>query len=438
MQVNDVLKIEAGNQFKALALGNFAGGGSIGSAAATVDIATIVNIAQTTAAQTLTIPSPTAATPGRLLFINNTGSASFLVGAATVAAGGVYAASWTGSAWAPISSSGGGSSTNVAAPSIFTPSDAIFPATAPAGGTSRNGHPTIAYDAATQEDVDYVSSVPIGYTGTNLAVHIDWVAATATTGDVVWAALFERLTPGGSDLDADDFAAAVQATATTTSATSGVVTRTTITVTQAQADSIAAVDAYRLRVRRVAANAGDTMVGDAQVVGVLVDFGTPSALSAAPMIWDPNQALFPAASPAQASSRNGHPLLAFDATVAENIDLIGSMPVGYVGGSILFNIDWVAATATTGAVVWSAAFERLGAGLQDIDADGFATAVQAAATTANATSGVVARTVITLTQAQADAVVALDAVRIRVSRVAADGGDTMVGDAQVVAMTATF
>ena len=68
-------------------------------------------------------------------------------------------------------------------------------------------------------------------------------------------------------VDADAFAAQVTGTSTT-SATSGVVTRTSIALTNAQADAIAAGDAFRLRVQRVATDAGDTMVGDAQALRV--------------------------------------------------------------------------------------------------------------------------------------------------------------------------
>lgn len=63
---------------KTLALSNFASGGSIGSAASTVDIYTSISVNQTTASQTLSVPSPTASTTyGRTLYISNVGTASF-------------------------------------------------------------------------------------------------------------------------------------------------------------------------------------------------------------------------------------------------------------------------------------------------------------------------------------------------------------------------
>jgi hypothetical protein len=84
-----------------LALGNFAAGGSIGTAPNTVDVYPAINIAQTTAAQTLTLPSPTLATAGTYVFINNTGSASFTMLGATVAATQSLIAMWNGAAWSP-------------------------------------------------------------------------------------------------------------------------------------------------------------------------------------------------------------------------------------------------------------------------------------------------------------------------------------------------
>jgi hypothetical protein len=69
-----------------VALGNFASGGSIGSAATTVDITSLITVAQTTAAQTLTLSAPTLATTGRMVMIMNIGSAAFTMLGKTVAA----------------------------------------------------------------------------------------------------------------------------------------------------------------------------------------------------------------------------------------------------------------------------------------------------------------------------------------------------------------
>lgn len=149
---------------------------------------------------------------------------------------------------------------------------------------------------------------------------------------------------------------------------------------------------------------------------------------------DVNDAIFPPTDPAQAESRNAHPIASFDDTTAEALIFNGLMSNDYAEGDFNVDIDWVAASATTGGVTWGVSVERLAPGGQDIDSDGFA-AQQTGTSTTNATSGVITRTTITLTQAQADLIEAGDRYRIEIERVVGDGGDTMIGDAQIVGVT---
>jgi hypothetical protein len=83
----------------AIAISNVAGGGNIGTAAATVDVATTFSVNQTTASQTLTLPSPTVTTAGRIVYVSNVGSTSFSMYSKTVATGTTEAFIWNGSAW---------------------------------------------------------------------------------------------------------------------------------------------------------------------------------------------------------------------------------------------------------------------------------------------------------------------------------------------------
>ncbi len=88
----------------ALALTNFATGGSIGSAATTVDIYTYITVNQTTGSQTLTVPAPTVTTSGRFLYLTNVGSASFSLTPSggstfTVLAGTSLSLIWDGVKW---------------------------------------------------------------------------------------------------------------------------------------------------------------------------------------------------------------------------------------------------------------------------------------------------------------------------------------------------
>lgn len=92
----------------AQSLGDFPAGGAIGTAATTVDVDTSFSIAQTTAGQTLSLPNPTSATAGRIVFVLNTGSASFTMHGITIPAGYGQIYAWNGTAWI-LGASGGGS-----------------------------------------------------------------------------------------------------------------------------------------------------------------------------------------------------------------------------------------------------------------------------------------------------------------------------------------
>lgn len=147
--------------------------------------------------------------------------------------------------------------------------------------------------------------------------------------------------------------------------------------------------------------------------------------------FNANDAVYPSSNPAVADSRNGHPIISFDDTVAENVLFSSMASLNYSGGDVTVTIDWVAETATTGGVTWGVEIERNAAAGTDIDSDSFDTQ-QTETSTTNGTSGIITRTTIILTQAEADAVEALDSYRMRLQRVVGDGGDDMTGDAQVL------
>lgn len=88
-------------------LGNFATGGSLGTAAATVDNFGVLIVAQTTAGQTVTIASPTDTSP-RTIKVVNIGSTSVTVQAAAGGGASLAVANgrgadfvWTGTTWQP-------------------------------------------------------------------------------------------------------------------------------------------------------------------------------------------------------------------------------------------------------------------------------------------------------------------------------------------------
>ncbi len=134
----------------------------------------------------------------------------------------------------------------------------------PAGITSRNGHPIVTFSSTVDQNADYSGQISRDYANAALTADLYWAAATAIVGDVKWDLQFERLAAGGQDLDVDGFAAARTGTSTTAGA-AGVLTLTSITFTQAQADSIVAGDPLRCRLTRDTTVVGN-MAGLAQVL----------------------------------------------------------------------------------------------------------------------------------------------------------------------------
>jgi hypothetical protein len=150
---------------------------------------------------------------------------------------------------------------------------------ASAGFLTINGRSGFVFDSTTLEALDFEVTVPESYSSSSvITVEIDWVSRDtdaspetggATSGAVVWDVAVERMADGSLDLDSTGFDAAKSDTAgTTVSATSGLITTTTITLTQAEADDVTAGDLIVLRVRRDTADGEDTMTGDAMLLAV--------------------------------------------------------------------------------------------------------------------------------------------------------------------------
>jgi hypothetical protein len=151
---------------------------------------------------------------------------------------------------------------------VFGPNDNEPPSSNYATLDTRNLHPILDFDAATDESAVFSAVLPRHYGGGGITITLVWAATIATSGDVVWNTAIERMEAGGTDIDADSFATANAATATT-NATSGALTYTTIAHTSgAQMDSLAAGEAFRLKVTRDADNGSDTMTGDAELVAI--------------------------------------------------------------------------------------------------------------------------------------------------------------------------
>lgn len=151
-------------------------------------------------------------------------------------------------------------------------------------------------------------------------------------------------------------------------------------------------------------------------------------------VFDAQAGQQPSASYPAWGVRNGQAHLAFDAAADESVDFRGVMPQHYAGGGVSVILHWRAASATSGDVVWTSAFELQADGGQDTDSDGFASA-QSATVTAPGTAGMLDYATISHTNGgQMDSVVAGDVFRLRITRDADNGSDTMTGDAELVSV----
>jgi hypothetical protein len=153
----------------------------------------------------------------------------------------------------------------------FFPADNEYTGANPATPDLRNGHPTLDFDAATDEFALFTSILPRNYAGGGITISLVWGATSdvTTTHACRWSTQIER-GDTGTDFDADSFAA-VNTTGGNPSATSGAPTYTTIAHTSgAQMDSLAVGELFRLKVSRDAdgTSGTDDMTGDAELYGI--------------------------------------------------------------------------------------------------------------------------------------------------------------------------
>lgn len=157
-------------------LGDFATGGAI-MASTLSEYTNHIQVAQTTTAQTLSIPSPTNTALSRIVYIDNTGTANFQMHGVTVGAGETNAFKWNGTTWKSF----GAQANNVAAEY----GEYVLTATTLAGASSFSDFPVnqqftiptagtweVAYDIhanpSDTPDAYYIRVVDV--TGGNVAV----------------------------------------------------------------------------------------------------------------------------------------------------------------------------------------------------------------------------------------------------------------------------
>lgn len=142
----------------------------------------------------------------------------------------------------------------------------------------------------------------------------------------------------------------------------------------------------------------------------------------------------PSTAYATLDQRNAHIVLDFDDTTAEAAVFTDVLPQNYGGGGLTVYVHYAMSSATTGNVVWTAAIERIGDGIQDINADGFATA-QSVTAAVPAVAGNVDIASIALTAgAQIDSLAVGETFRLKLTRDATNASDTATGDAELIAI----
>jgi len=129
----------------------------------------------------------------------------------------------------------------------------------------------LAFDTSSEEWCTWQFRMPADYASAPVAV-VQWKAASATSGGVVWDVRIAAVTTGDStDVDAKVFGSANTASGTAPG-TAGYMLDTSVTLTNA--DSVAAGDFVVVRLARATADGSDTATGDAEVVGVAITYTT--------------------------------------------------------------------------------------------------------------------------------------------------------------------
>ena len=133
---------------------------------------------------------------------------------------------------------------------------------------TRNSMAVLDFDDTSAESAVFGGVLARNYAGGGITVRICWLATSAVAGDVVWGVSIERHQDETVDHDTDSFAAEKTVTATAPG-TSGMVQYSEVAFTSgAEMDSLAAGESFRIKIRRVASDVADTMVGDCEALRV--------------------------------------------------------------------------------------------------------------------------------------------------------------------------
>jgi len=129
-----------------------------------------------------------------------------------------------------------------------------------------------SFDAASTEGLQFTIPFTPGFGSGNITVNILWYADTATAGNVVWGASMLAITPDtdSTDVETDTFAIESTGHDTHLGTTAQRIHKFPLTLTGT--DSLATADYVAFRLFRSGAFGGDTMAGDAQLVGLYLEY----------------------------------------------------------------------------------------------------------------------------------------------------------------------
>lgn len=153
---------------------------------------------------------------------------------------------------------------------VFTPLHNEPPSASYATLDTRNGHPVLDFDGSADEEAVFTGVLPRNYGGGGLTARTFWAFTSATSGSLRVQAAIERIDASSLDIDADSFAA-FQSAGGSAPGTSGQVIAVDVPFTNgAQMDSLAAGEAFRLKIRRDAdgTSGTDDITTDAELLGV--------------------------------------------------------------------------------------------------------------------------------------------------------------------------
>lgn len=129
-----------------------------------------------------------------------------------------------------------------------------------------------SFDAGATESIQFTIPYVPTYGSGNITCSLLWYADTASSGNVVWGASIACLTPETDTQNIETDAWATENTVTDSHlGTTGQRLHTAV-VTISNLDSITTGDYLSVRVRRLGGNGSDTMTGDAQLTGVILDY----------------------------------------------------------------------------------------------------------------------------------------------------------------------